>query len=83
MVNDEIYAALTPQIIIFCCRKNHALLNMWSKKLNIREKRRKSFLCLVTIPFTLNQMYMKQNIAWFVKLSDDLMIFVWTNLMNK
>ena len=59
LVNDEIYAALTPQIIIFCRfkKKNYALLSMCSKKQHkIYTKEKKQFLCLVIMPFILNQM---------------------------
>ena len=46
LVNDEIYAALTPQIIIFCRmeEKNCAVLNMCSKKQHkIYTKEKKQF----------------------------------------
>ena len=46
LVNDETYAALTPQIIIFLPyeEKNHALLNMCSKNVKTREKTKDLFL---------------------------------------
>ena len=71
MVNDEIYAALTPQIIIFSYLKKIMLhcYNVCVAKTSKREKKQKICFCLVILAFEENQIIETVNLfmlsIWF------------------
>ena len=71
MVNDEIYAALTPQIIIFSYLKKIMLhcYNVCVAKTSKREKKQKICFCLVILAFEENHIIETVNLfmlsIWF------------------